>query len=302
MPVHDWTRVDAGIFHDFHTAWITELRNVLNNGQLPDGYYALTEQHAGRTVPDVLTLQVSPPRPEGISSLSPGGLAVADAPPRVDRKLTAIGSLRAKRRSLAIRHVSGHRLIALIEIVSPSNKDRRGHVDDLASKVVSALELGVHVLLIDVFPPGQFDPRGMHGAVWSMLDEPEEPESLRPLGQVTLASYAAGEPVDAYLAHVAIGSMLPDMPLFLQVERYIDVPLEPTYQAAFGGEPQFWREILERIEFLSEQLAATVTGRGGRVLVITSVGTPSRPACQSRRRASPERYWAPEPPRLVLPR
>jgi hypothetical protein len=30
MPVHDWTRVDAGIFHDFHNAWITELRNVLN--------------------------------------------------------------------------------------------------------------------------------------------------------------------------------------------------------------------------------------------------------------------------------
>ncbi len=26
MPVHDWTRVEAGIFHDFHHAWIEEIK------------------------------------------------------------------------------------------------------------------------------------------------------------------------------------------------------------------------------------------------------------------------------------
>ena len=36
------------------------------------------------------------------------------------------------------------------------------------------------------------------------------------------------------------------MPLFLNADRYINVPLEPTYQAAFAGEPKFWREVLER--------------------------------------------------------
>ena len=29
MPVHDWTRVDAGIFHAFHHDWITDVRRVL---------------------------------------------------------------------------------------------------------------------------------------------------------------------------------------------------------------------------------------------------------------------------------
>ena len=24
MPIHDWTRVDAGIFHHFHTSWVDE--------------------------------------------------------------------------------------------------------------------------------------------------------------------------------------------------------------------------------------------------------------------------------------
>ena len=37
MPVHDWTRVAAGTFHDFHQAWIVALSHALNAGLLPDG-------------------------------------------------------------------------------------------------------------------------------------------------------------------------------------------------------------------------------------------------------------------------
>src|SRR3954470_22920323 len=87
MPVHDWTRVEAGIFHDFHNAWLTELRDALNNGGLPQDYYALTEQHAGRWIPDVLTLH-APPREGAAEPAAGGGLAVAESPPRVRRKLT----------------------------------------------------------------------------------------------------------------------------------------------------------------------------------------------------------------------
>jgi hypothetical protein len=57
MPIHDWTRVDAGIFHDFHHAWIEEIKRTLNRGILPADYYALAEQHAAGFGPDVLTLQ-----------------------------------------------------------------------------------------------------------------------------------------------------------------------------------------------------------------------------------------------------
>ena len=30
MPIHDWTRVPAGIFHDFHHGWIEEAKRALN--------------------------------------------------------------------------------------------------------------------------------------------------------------------------------------------------------------------------------------------------------------------------------
>jgi hypothetical protein len=244
MPVVDWRRVDAGIFHDFHNAWITELRNALNGGLLPSGYYALGEQHAGRSVADNLTLHASAPPPKPLPPPpASGGLVLVEAPPRVRRKLSASAVARKRRRSLAIRHVSEHRLVALGEIVSPANKDRAEHVRDLVNKVTSALDLGIHVLLVDLFPPGPHDPEGMHGAVWSFFDD--EPYDLPAKEPLTLASYLAGPPLDAYLEHVAVGGILPDMPLFLRFDRYINVPLEATAEAAYRGVPEFWRDVLE---------------------------------------------------------
>ena len=79
MPIHDWTRVDAGLFHDFHQDWTIELRRSLNAGRLPPGYVALTDQQTGGPIPDVLTLNR---RPKGAGKGEPaGGLAVATAPP-----------------------------------------------------------------------------------------------------------------------------------------------------------------------------------------------------------------------------
>jgi hypothetical protein len=214
MPVHDWTRVEAGIFHDFHTVWTGLLRNVLNEGLLPQGYYVLAEQHAGRRITDVLTLHASP---EPTWRL----------------------------RSLAIRHVSGHRLIALIEIVSPANKDRPGHVEDLADNAVAALERGVHLLLVDLFPPGPHDPSGIHGAILQGLEPSDRPYAVPADRPLTLASYVAGPEVDIYREPLAVGAPLPEMLLFLRPDRYVNVPLEPTYQATARGMPAFWREVLE---------------------------------------------------------
>jgi Protein of unknown function (DUF4058) len=246
MPVHDWTKVDAGIFHDFHTAWIIEIRNALNNGVLPEGYYALAEQHAGRFIPDVLALHVSPVAHDPPSTPYHGGLALADAPPRVRRKLTVAPSPRFLRRTLAIRHVSGHRLVALIEVVSPANKDRRDHVVEFATKVVSALRADIHVLLIDLFSFDSHDEHGMQGAILELLDDAGQSQGPPADEPLTLVSYVAGPQVEAYVEPLAVGQNLPEMPLFLQADRYINIPLGPTYQAAFHGAPLYWREILER--------------------------------------------------------
>jgi len=246
MPVHDWTRVEAGIFHAFHVAWVPEIGRALNGGLLPEGYYALPEQHAGQAIADVLTLHASPASVEP-PPLPPaaGGIALAEAPPRVQRRQTIESSLLTRRRTLAIRHVSGHRLVALLEIVSPANKDRRATVEQFAGKAVEALSAGIHLLLVDLFPPGPWDPQGMHGVVCQRLEQSEEPYDLPADAPLTLASYTSGAQIEIYLEHLAVGAPLPEMPLFLSLDRYVNVPLEATYHEAYRGMPGFWRDVIE---------------------------------------------------------
>ena len=138
MPVHDWTRVPAGIFHAFHVDWVGALQRTLNSGRMPGDYYALAEQHMteeddegddGRTFgPDILTLHVDgfgddsvPPPPDWAPDKSDGGIAVAEAPPKVAQRRAMSDPVRyaIRRRTVAVRHVSGDRLVALVEIVSP---------------------------------------------------------------------------------------------------------------------------------------------------------------------------------------
>jgi hypothetical protein len=246
MPVHDWTRVEAGIFHAFHTAWIGEIQNALNEGLLPEGYYALAEQHLGSFVPDILTLHAPPGPVDPIRvERGEGGTAVIDAPPQVRRRQTIDPVAFTRQRTLAIRHISGHRVVALLEIVSPANKDRPEHVEQFVQKAVNALDAGIHLLIVDLFPPGPHDAHGMHSIIRQKLDLSDEPYDLPSAEPLTLASYAVGPGVDMYLEHLAPGAPLPEMPLFLSCERYIGAPLESTYAEAYRGMPSFWRDVLE---------------------------------------------------------
>jgi hypothetical protein len=249
MPIHDWTRVMAGTFHAFHLTWIAELQRALNGGTLPTGYYALAEQVAGGTVPDVLTLHGGEPgeSPPGRDPFLDGpGVAVAEAPPQVS--LTAEGTeaalLAARRRRVAIRHVSGDRIVAFVEIVSPGNLESRLAAEAFVDKAAEALHRGVHLLLLELVPPTGVAPAGVSGLVFEWaIGRPYDPPPDRPL---TLAAFAAGEAVTAYVEPTAPGRPLADMPLFLDPGHYVTVPLERTYTAAYETLPERWRTVIER--------------------------------------------------------
>jgi hypothetical protein len=148
-----------------------------------------------------------------------------------------------RRHRVVIRHSSGHDVVAMIEIVSPGNKASRHMLHSFVDKAVEVLEAGVHLLIVDLFPPGPRDPQGIHAAIWSEIEG--EAFQLPPDKPLTLASYSAGPLKRAFIEPVAVGDVLPEMPLFLEPEFYVHVPLAGTYQAAWEGVPQFWRERLE---------------------------------------------------------
>jgi hypothetical protein len=253
MPIHDWTRVEAGIFHHFHLEWISRIAGALNSDLLPSEYYALAEQQASRVTPDVLTLRGlgaggdgeegaadGDDRPDGDG----GGMGLELARPRARVTAEADAEIsRRKQRVVTVRHVSGDDVVAMVEIVSPGNKDSRRALDLFVGKVVWLLEHRIHQLILDLHPPTSRDPRGIHGAIWDEIGpQPYDPPPDQPL---TLAAYEYAGGYRAYVEPVAVGDAMPDMPLFLKTEAYVEVPLEATYRAAFDAVPRRWRKVLE---------------------------------------------------------
>jgi hypothetical protein len=245
MPMHDWTLVEAGIFHAFYHRWISAISDTLNVGLLPRDYYALPEQVAAGFGPDVLTLQDR--RPDADDEAAGGGVATATRlQTRPQTRFTAETDTefyRRKKSAIAVRRVSGDRLVAMIEILSPGNKSGRGAFRAFVDKAWKLLEHRIHLLLVDPFSPGPRDPNGVHAAIWAEVrdDSFVLPED-KPL---TLAAYECDVITRAYIEPVAVGDLLPDMPLFLEPNGCVKVPLEATYQTAFTVMPRRWRDELQ---------------------------------------------------------
>src|SRR5262249_8885864 len=156
MPVHDWTRVNAGLFHHFHQRWIQALCDRFNTGDLPPGYYALSEQVASGPIPDVLTLQLGSKPAQQPDS--PAGTVLAVAPPRTRHVLRADADpYVAKANRITIRHPLGE-VVSVLEIVSPGNKASRAQFRAFVEKAVDFLRHGIHLMVIDLFPPTARDP------------------------------------------------------------------------------------------------------------------------------------------------
>src|SRR5260370_18854559 len=97
-------------------------------------------------------------------------------------------------RTLVIRHMSDDRIVAMIEVLSPGNKSSRHAIRSFVDKAVSALDGGIHLLLVDVHPPGPRDPHGIHGVLMNEIGTEEYVLAReRPL---TAVAYVGGEPLE----------------------------------------------------------------------------------------------------------
>jgi hypothetical protein len=197
MPIHDWSRVDANLFHDFHQAWSVAIRTALNAGLLPKGYSALVENaDQSQASPNRITIQ----RPLG-------------------------------------------RRVSAIEILSPRDKLTQRSLQAMVDQIVRLVRQGIHVLVIDLFVPSLRAPANIHHAIWSELNGgPFTPSTGKPL---SLVAYISKSSIEAHVKLVALGDELPSMPAFLDVQRYIQVPLEATYQATWASCPENMRALVE---------------------------------------------------------
>lgn len=212
MAIHDWTKVDAGLFHHFHQGWIVALCDALNMGLLPDDYFVMIEKC----------------------------ICPLEASASVNNSEPAIYA--GKACTIAVRR-GFETIVAMVEIVSPGNKGSRSEFRAFVTKASDLIQRGVHLLVIDLFPPGKRDPQGIHKAIWDEIEE--EDLQLPPGKSRTLASYDAGDERVAYVNFIAVGDDLPEMPIFLRPDIYVPAPLEATYQTAWRHFPRALKGLLE---------------------------------------------------------
>lgn len=254
MPVHNWKRVDSGVFHDFHQRWIISISNSLNGGLLPGDYYAMAEQVAEGPIPDVVTLERLSSMADvdvhsdstDLDSTAEKGVAVLETPPKTRFSHEADLELYAGRAThVAVRHVSGDRVVGYIEIVSPGNKHSKVAIKEFVDKLAKGIRSGCHLLVVDLHPPTPRDPRGIHAYFWQQHFGDEAAPGVDQKTPLGMVAYCSSHRPVAYFEPFAVGDALIDMPIFLTTDRYINVPLESSYNEAWQGVPSRWRQVIE---------------------------------------------------------
>lgn len=229
MPIHDWSSAESRWFQAFRQGWLGALRDILNVEWLPDDLLALVEEASEAL--DVWPADAAAPHPS-VGHLPPGGLEGTKSVSGLQESHGAGG--RRPSDWLAVRHHEG-RLVAVVAIVSPEDKATEAAVQRFVRAIARLVGRGVHVLIVDLFPPGDHDPKGIHNAIW---DELEEEDLAVPADRPLLAaSYDAGPIPVTYVEPFSAGDILPEMPLFLEPGCYIPTPLEAAYQAAWDRSP-----------------------------------------------------------------
>jgi hypothetical protein len=225
MPLHDWND-DRG-WDSVHLVWLAQLLDWIQP-RLPSGYRAFLG-----SVP-ALTIDVPNGRPDmSVRQWSPGKSDGGSAPPAAaggepDEVAVATFTLDPQR---AI-HIDLHGLlIAVLELVSPRNKDRPAARERYLTRYAGYLRQGVHLLLIDVLPrPAGFSFADALAANLGLT----QPRCPAPCA----VSYEVGEsvPEGTVLAlwrrPLQVGQPLPVVPLSLGGKQRVPIDLEHTYYEA----------------------------------------------------------------------
>jgi hypothetical protein len=139
----------------------------------------MAEQVIGGPEPDVVTLKLS-------ADSAAGQIALAEPKikPKTSFVMTADIERYARKASwIVVRHELGE-VLAVIEIVSPGNKDSRHAIRSLVDKSVELLFEGINLLVVDPLPPTPRDPQGIHPLIWGeVTDQPFELPAVIALGR-----------------------------------------------------------------------------------------------------------------------
>jgi hypothetical protein len=219
-------------WESFHSRWANSIADELQR-LLPPRYFAEVQIHLGSQVEaDVAEFEATAEETQSASVLQEGGTAVRSyAPPAAALTMPACYPDDLEVHVLDERDDA--RLVAVIELVSPRNKDRLAARRGFAAKCLAYLQRGIGVIMVDVVTARRAN---LHNELISLLQlEP----SFAMSDEATLYAAAyrpvrrgASDEIDVWPAELAVGEPLPQLPLALRGNGVVPVDLEAAYEEA----------------------------------------------------------------------
>lgn len=236
MPLRDHFRPPVENKHswdELHGMWPAVIVQQLFP-ILPEGYVAAPRVHLGTAFEiDVSTYERDEPARQEKPRDGNGGVAVAAwAPPKptltVETELPDQDEYEV--RVYDARH--GRRLVAAIEIVSPSNKDRPESRRAFVAKVAALLQRDVSVSLVDIVTIRQFN---LYADLLELIGRSDpmfgaEPPALYAVTVRGRKRVRKRPLLDTWFYPMALGQPLPTLPIWLDVDLGVFLDLETSYQ------------------------------------------------------------------------
>jgi hypothetical protein len=214
----------------FYNAWASGITQQLNRRLLPPDYYArphvqLTSDYA---------LNMATWKREAASGAD-GGIAEATTvwlPPQPALEAVVEFVHHDLFEVQVIQDLGGPQLRAAIELVSPANKDRPGNQQAFTTKCGAYLQRGVSVVIVDIVTDRLAN---LHLELMRFLEEEaqltwESPSHLYAVAYRVVRT-AGQHHLQVWPAALALGVVLPTLPLWLDVDLCLPLRLEESYRA-----------------------------------------------------------------------
>jgi hypothetical protein len=213
----------------FHHVWATVIAQQLNQQVLPPGYFAEPEISVGPELEvDIATLELSPS-----SSRGNGTTTAIWSPPTPAIAVKADFSRLDTYEIRVYQDLGGAQLRAAIELISPAKKDRAGSRRTFAAKCAGYLQHGIAVVVVDIVTLREAN---LHQEIFDTLEVKSRRAGWRPSTGLYAVAYRAvtvrkTPRVEVWPESLALGQVLPVMPLWLTLDLCVPVRLEESYLA-----------------------------------------------------------------------
>jgi hypothetical protein len=237
MPLLDHFRPPVSSEHSwesFHSTWANAMMTALNRA-LPRRYIAEIQINIGRQVEaDVAEFDRGFEPEDGDPGNGSGGLAVQAQPYAPPVAMATIPAVFPDDIAVHVRdRVRGRLLLAVIELVSPANKDSPESRRAFAAKCAARLQRGIGLVTLDIVSDMFFN---LHEELSRLMGH-AEPYQMSPETHTYAAAYRPARrddenQIDVWTFPLTVGKSLPVVPLALRATTTVPLDLESTYSEA----------------------------------------------------------------------